>query len=203
MIPAVIVLGGETLGMETRDWTDPSFDPSSGPILVRIDTVELLFNPMDPHPIQLRDLDVEVSEWITEWAEEQPRRAPIEITIVVGDDSAHGREDLIIHGIQNHFAYRRWASARQLSGLFKTGRVSLAIGLIVFGVLTTVTRLIEAPTNSAFTDLVQEGLTIAPWVAMWRPMEIFLYEWWPIRADLRIFDRLASSTITLARPTAR
>jgi hypothetical protein len=28
------------------------------------------------------------------------------------------------------------------------------------------------------------------WVAMWRPMEIFLYDWWPIRAEATLADRL-------------
>ena len=27
---------------------------------------------------------------------------------------------------------------------------------------------------------------------MWRPLEIFLYDWWPIRAEGRLFDRLAA-----------
>jgi hypothetical protein len=26
---------------------------------------------------------------------------------------------------------------------------------------------------------------------MWGPLEIFLYDWWPIRAEARLFDRLA------------
>jgi hypothetical protein len=28
-------------------------------------------------------------------------------------------------------------------------------------------------------------------------MEIFLYDWWPIRADARLFDRLAAMPVTL------
>jgi hypothetical protein len=32
---------------------------------------------------------------------------------------------------------------------------------------------------------------------MWRPLEIFLYDWWPIRADARLFDRLAAMPVSL------
>jgi len=28
-------------------------------------------------------------------------------------------------------------------------------------------------------------------VAMWRPLEIFLYDWWPIVGERRIHDRLS------------
>jgi hypothetical protein len=30
---------------------------------------------------------------------------------------------------------------------------------------------------------------------MWRPLEIFLYEWWPIRAQGRLYERLAAMPV--------
>ena len=33
---------------------------------------------------------------------------------------------------------------------------------------------------------------------MWRPMEIFLYDWWPIRAEARLFDRLSAMPVRIA-----
>ena len=50
------------------------------------------------------------------------------------------------------------------------------------------------------TDLgrvLQESLLIGGWVAMWRPLEVFLYDWWPIRAEARLFDRLATMPVRL------
>lgn len=44
---------------------------------------------------------------------------------------------------------------------------------------------------------MRASLSIAGWVAMWRPMELFLYDWWPIRAEARLFDRLASMPVRL------
>ena len=32
---------------------------------------------------------------------------------------------------------------------------------------------------------------------MWRPLQIFLYDWWPIRADARLFGRLASMSVRI------
>lgn len=37
----------------------------------------------------------------------------------------------------------------------------------------------------------RESLTIGSWVSMWRPLEVFLYDWWPIRKEARLSDRLA------------
>jgi hypothetical protein len=39
--------------------------------------------------------------------------------------------------------------------------------------------------------IVAEGLLIVGWVAMWGPLDIFLYGWWPIHGRCKLFDRLA------------
>jgi hypothetical protein len=53
-----------------------------------------------------------------------------------------------------------------------------------------------APTEER--RLLREGLLIGGWVAMWRPIEIFLYDWWPIRAEARLFDRLSTMPVRIA-----
>ena len=36
------------------------------------------------------------------------------------------------------------------------------------------------------------AILIIGWVAMWRPLEILLYEWWPVLSDARLYARLAA-----------
>lgn len=45
--------------------------------------------------------------------------------------------------------------------------------------------------------LGRTSLLIGGWVAMWRPLEVFLYDWWPIRAEARLFDRLSAMTVRI------
>jgi hypothetical protein len=47
-------------------------------------------------------------------------------------------------------------------------------------------------------DVLRVSLSIGGWVAMWRPMEVFLYDWWPIRAEARLFDRLAAMPVRIS-----
>lgn len=54
----------------------------------------------------------------------------------------------------------------------------------------TVEILVQRETGPLLT-FIRESLMIAGWVAMWRPMEIYLYEWWPIRRKGKIFEKLA------------
>ena len=47
------------------------------------------------------------------------------------------------------------------------------------------------------TGVLREGLLIVGWVAMWRPLEVFLYDWWPIRAEARLYDRLSAMPVRI------
>jgi hypothetical protein len=45
--------------------------------------------------------------------------------------------------------------------------------------------------------LIRESIVIGGWVAMWRPLEIFLYDWWPIVAERKLFDRLSTMPVRI------
>jgi hypothetical protein len=51
--------------------------------------------------------------------------------------------------------------------------------------------------KTRLAEIIREGLLIGGWVAMWRPLEVFLYDWWPIRAEARLFDRLSTMPVRI------
>ena len=168
-----------------------------GPIQVRVATVEHLFNPMDPSPLNERSLDQEVADWIEEWAEDLDHENPVEVEIFVADDRLNGREEAVAHGLHSHFEYRQWQTGRQLRKLLREGRVSLVIGLAALAGFNAVSRLIGA-SNNPVIEVVHDGLSVLGWVSMWKPLQILLYDWWPIRHERRACQRLAEATITFA-----
>ena len=38
---------------------------------------------------------------------------------------------------------------------------------------------------------------IGRWVAMWRPLEVFLYDWWPLLGEIRLLDRLGAMPVRI------
>jgi hypothetical protein len=52
--------------------------------------------------------------------------------------------------------------------------------------------------ESQMSALIRESMVIGGWVAMWRPLEIFLYDWWPILAERKLFDRLSEMRVSVA-----
>jgi hypothetical protein len=122
-------------------------------------------------------------------------------------DPSPPRERDLDSKAEEFIAERSASAQRRLSQLFRDGRTSLLIGLlfltaafILAGVV--VRRLGQTPVSSRF----RERMIIGGWVAMWRPLEIFLYDWWPIRAERRLYDRLsvmpARVTVTAANSNA-
>ena len=49
---------------------------------------------------------------------------------------------------------------------------------------------------SSASEIVAEGMLIAGWVAMWRPLEIF-YDWWPIRRRTRVLGKLSAMPVVV------
>ena len=73
----------------------------------------------------------------------------------------------------------------------REGRVALAIGLAFLILCMSLRQLAVVLPSDTLQRILQEGLLILGWVAMWRPLQIFLYDWWPIRHQVRIYDKLA------------
>ena len=42
--------------------------------------------------------------------------------------------------------------------------------------------------DTRFARMASESLLIGGWVAMWRPLEVFIYDWWPVRAEDAIVE---------------
>ena len=46
-----------------------------------------------------------------------------------------------------------------------------------------------------FQRLVEESFLILGWVANWRPLEIFLYDWWPLVRRRDLYRRLSEAAV--------
>ena len=47
-----------------------------------------------------------------------------------------------------------------------------------------------------WSRIVDEGLLILGWVAMWKPLELLLYDWWPGLRKKRTYDFLEGTAAT-------
>lgn len=165
-------------------------------IALRVDSIARLFDAFDPFPMPTRDLSRSAEQYIVEWAQELPRHAPPRIVLMAPEaETLRSEAKGLAAAISNHFRARAEAAQHELHELFKIGRTSLFIGLAVLAVCVLVSTLIDPLLPAALARFFGEGLVILGWVANWRPIEIFLYEWWPIRRRRRLFERLAAAEV--------
>ncbi len=165
-------------------------------LALRVREISQLFNSMDPTPFLNKDLDPEAHAFIEAWASEYPPESRFHITIHIEQWPAEGDpSEMLTAAVHNHFSYRADRTRAAFKLLLQQGRMSLIIGLMFVSLCLFAADAIGRLGESAGFSIARESLTIIGWVAMWRPLEIFLYDWWPLRKQMRLYDRLSAAHI--------
>lgn len=157
-----------------------------------------LFNSLDPAPFREKDLDNAAEEYIVSAVRELGLRRAMRLIVHLPSDALNGEnEESIESAIRHYFDYRAHHAADDLRQTLVRGALNFAIGLAFLAICLSV-RLVVAQSAS---PVVIEGLLIIGWVAMWRPLETFLYDWWPLQHRQRIFRRICTMPITVDTST--
>jgi len=161
-------------------------------IEIRLRNAAQLFNTMDPSPFHEKDLDRDAEEFIVSWAREYPLGAPLAVIVHLAEPpTAEGTESVVTHAIHHYFAYRGRLKRQELRELLKDGRLSLLVGFFFLSLCLLTGQLLSNLLTPTLAVILRESLTVGGWVAMWRPMSIYLYDWWPIRARVRLYAKLS------------
>ncbi len=90
-------------------------------------------------------------------------------------------------------------SKRALNELLWTGLKALQVGVVFLAscliLAAALARWNAAP--GSLGDVLAQGLTIIGWVSLWRPVEIFLYEWWPLWRAVRVHDYIQRMDVAI------
>lgn len=164
----------------------------TGLIEVKLMELNQLFNSMDPSPFRERDLDHDAEEFIVSWAQEHPRQHELKLVVHLAKqpaDVADARK-LVADSVAHYFGYRADMILRDFKRLMREARASFLIGLLFLGICQFAATLLT-PSATSWQTIAREGLTIIGWVAMWKPLEIYLYRWWPLLALRKLYQRLS------------
>jgi hypothetical protein len=181
------------------------YNVEDGAILIemRLRTVMQIFNSLDPSPFHEKDLDPDAEEYIAGIVQDFPLAQPMKIVIHLPcKDAECGEAQTLEPAIQNHFSYLEASAARELRLKFRQGRVSLLIGLAFLFFMAGVFYLIQS--HNLFqgpTSFLTQGLVVVSWVAMWEPITIFLYGWWPLRRKRLIYEKISRMQVEVRHDT--
>ena len=150
-----------------------------------------LFDGRDPAPFRERDLDDHAVEYLVGAVQELPRRAAVKVVFWISDEPAPQLPDaMLIEAVRAHFRYEEQRLDRQIRQHMRRGQLFLLVGAAVLVLFLTLAELTTAMPQGRVRQILREGLVITAWVAMWRPLEVLLYDWWPIVQERRLRQRL-------------
>jgi hypothetical protein len=154
------------------------------------------FNSFDPAPFLERDIDDDAAEYIVDSVREYPLKRKMRLKLLLPKERKHKVSDEEIRSaIKNHFGNNIDVMKIRLKDLLAQGRKSLMIGILFLTFCLSASELSNLYLTGFISRIFAEGLMIAGWVAMWKPINIFLYEWWPITKEIAICRKIKDMAV--------
>jgi hypothetical protein len=174
-----------------------------GVIKVYIRDLDQLFDSLDPSPFHERDLDRAAHEYIVSVAKELPGSAPAALVVFLDRQIGLAEEaHLLGEAIRIYFDRQSQTSQRSSRQRLRRGWGALIVGLVLLVSSVIVSQaVVRRMGQGPLATVLHESLLIGGWVAMWRPMDFFLYEYWVERAQLRIYQRLSRAAVRIVYDT--
>ena len=154
-----------------------------------------MFNALDPSPFWDRDLDPEAAEFIEgEFSEKlSAGEWHLHVHAQAGMTLAQDLQPAVEH------YYERLASSarRHLRDEMRLGQLALLGGVTIFLVSMTIRGLAAGLFHGGAPRILDEGLIILAWLALWRPAESLVYGWVPLYRKRRLYERLAAIRVSV------
>jgi hypothetical protein len=93
--------------------------------------------------------------------------------------------------IANYFKYRADLARLEVRRTLQEGRRSLLVGVVFLAVCMFAREMLRLYEPMEWMRFPEEGLLILGWVAMWRPIELLLYDWWGPLRKRRTYENLS------------
>lgn len=153
---------------------------------VRLNTIEQLFDNRDPAPFRERDLDPDLVEYLFAAGEDLSSHGSLKVVFWVATACQPTEVET---GYRAHFLYELERIDRRRRRHRRTGQVALLLGVTLLVAILSASELLAGYGNR-FVAATREGLAILSWVVLWRPVEVLIYDWLPVRRERRIMQRL-------------
>lgn len=172
------------------------FENQKATIEIVVFSLEQLFDKRDPNPFLTKDLDEDASDYIITSAEEIGVKKLGKLKIYVRSPTEAHSPLLIQKSIHKFFTYRLELNRRKIKKTLSTGYKALIIGLVFLAFSVFLSRFIGNFEEKTFiNNFLKEGFLLLGWVSMWKPVNVFLYDWWPIIEDQKILKALSEIKI--------
>ena len=155
----------------------------------------------DPSPLSQGIITPEAETYIIKKAKQLSVSQPIHLVVELPGAKMKSEDEAKVgETIKSHFRNAAKIEAVEIRELLRNGYKALMMGLLVLSTcLVLAWFFAEKLSERPIPRLLQESFVILGWVSMWRPIEIFLYEWLPLLRRKNLFLRLSDAVIKIKR----
>ncbi len=102
--------------------------------------------------------------------------------------------------LQRYCARQIQYSRRKIAELRIEGSHALRIGLVFLAACLGTSAALQQAVGetSLIVRFLVESLVIAGWVALWHPLELLLYSWWPYDQDIKLYEKIEAMELAFA-----
>lgn len=159
-------------------------------IEIRLSDLKQFFNSFDPSPFHDKDIDDDAERYIVNAVRAFPLKTKLKLVFYLPPEHHQEASQVLAYSIDNYFDFRVTMARHELRSALYEGRVSLLLGLLFLFACTGLRSLLSFWSETPLGSSVCEGLSIIGWVAMWRPIQIFLYDWWSLFRMIKVYEKI-------------
>lgn len=168
---------------------------------LRLARLEELLEPPDPDPLAGRFEERSGVERILDAlrARYTRRLNAVEARLVVDEQPSPAVQRKVADALRALRDHQERRLGEQLVTIRRDGLRALVKGLAFVLVCMAISAVAGKLTilPEMVRGLVSEGFVIAGWVALWVPMELLLYDWWPVTRDRKLYRLIAEMQYTI------
>lgn len=163
---------------------------------IPVQRLDQLFIPPATAPFHERALNWDAETHIVERAGELGSKKPLRL-VIHAPEMAATQAAAVRDAIHAHFRLAHAQRRRRYRRRMRLGVQTLVAACFVLSATLVLRALLGTIEQGPGLLAVGEGLLIIGWVAMWRPIEVLLYERLEEHADMALFERLARSSVSV------
>jgi len=167
-------------------------------IKLKLKDIRQFYNSFDPAPFRERDLDPKAVEYIVDCVKEHTLKTKISLLILVPNEQLNDElVSSVKSAIKTYFDAETNIIKRKFKRIIYQGRKAFMIGIFFLVAALSFSELINSHFSGFLFRILSEGLFIASWVGLWYPISVFLYDWWPIVNERKVFEKIRDISVKI------
>lgn len=174
---------------------------SAATVSIHVRDLAQMFNSLDPSPFWDRDLDYEAAAFIEGEFSEKLSAETWHLHVHAQEGVALAAD---LQAAVEHYYERLARSARRrLREDMRLGELALIGGLLIFLLSMSARSILTSLLPGGAPRMLDEGLIILAWLALWRPAESLVYGWISPYRQRRLYERLEAIRVSVRQEAPR